>query len=79
MRYTLDVCERVIKSHRVTIDTDRDVDSICEEIERHALGINDIWDITYFDGVTVVKMDEDEDGESEFEVESVEEAEGREE
>ena len=33
MRYVLDICERVTKSHRVTIDTDRPIDDICDEIE----------------------------------------------
>lgn len=72
MKYVLDICERVTKSHRVTIDTDRPVDDICDEIESHALRIMSIWDIQYLDGVVDLEVDEDEDGESEFEVESVE-------
>jgi hypothetical protein len=71
MKYVLDICERVTKSHRVTIDTDRPIDDICDEIENHA-GVMDVWDIEYFDGVTVINMVEDEGGESEFEVDCVE-------
>ena len=70
-RYMLDICERVTKSHRVTIDTDRPIDDICDEIGSHASGIMDVWDIQYLGGVTIIKMVEDEDGESEFEVECV--------
>ncbi len=70
MRYVLDICERVTKLHRVTIDTDRPIDDICDEIESHAF--MDVCDILYLDGVVVLKVDEDEDGESEFEVDSVE-------
>jgi hypothetical protein len=70
MKYVLDICERVTKSHRVTIDTERPIDDICDEIESHAF--MDVWDIPYLDGVVVLKFVEDEDGESEFEVESVE-------
>lgn len=72
MRYVLDVCERVTKSHRVTIDTDRPIDDICDEIESHVSRIMSIWDIQYLDGVVGLEVAEDEDGESEFEVESVE-------
>lgn len=73
MRYVLDICERIIKSHRVTVDTDRPIDDICDEIESHASRIMNIWDIQYLDGVVGLEVVEDEDGESEFEVESVEE------
>ena len=72
MRYILDICERVTKSHRVTIDTDRPIDNICDEIESHASRIMGIWDIQYLGGVVGLEVVEDEDGESEFEVESVE-------
>ena len=71
MRYVLDICERVTKSHRVIVDTDKDIDAICNEIENRVYGINSIGDIGYIDGVTLVKVDEDEDGEWEFEVEGV--------
>lgn len=79
MKYVLDICERVTKSHRVTIDTDRPIDDICDEIESHAQRLMSVWDIQYLDGVVGLEIVEDEDGESEFEVESVEEAEGSEE
>ena len=72
MKYVLDVCERVTKSHRVTIDTDRPIDDICDEIENYASGIMDVWDIQYLNGVVDLEIVEDADGESEFEVESVE-------
>jgi hypothetical protein len=72
MRYVLDICERVTKSHRVTIDTDRPIDDICDEIESHVSRIMSIWDIQYLDGVVGLEVVEDEDGESEFEVEGVE-------
>lgn len=71
MKYVLDICERVTRSHRVTIDTDRPIDDICDEIESHASGVMDVWDIQYLDGVVGLEIVEDEDGESEFEVESV--------
>ena len=69
-RYKLDIYEKVSKSHEVIIDTDKDIDAICDEIESHTLGINSVWDIQYIDGVTVVKIDED-DGDSELEVEGI--------
>ncbi|HCG58920.1 MAG TPA: hypothetical protein DEV97_02810 [Lachnospiraceae bacterium] len=72
MKYVLDICERVTKSHRVTIDTDRPIDDICDEIESHTSRIMSLWDIPYLDNVVVLEVVEDEDGESEFEVESVE-------
>ena len=72
MKYVLDVCERVTKSHRVTIDTDRPIDDICDEIESHTQRLMSVWDIQYLDGVVDLEIVEDEDGESEFEVESVE-------
>ena len=72
MKYVLDICERVTKSHRVTIDTDRPINDICDEIESHASRIMDVWDIQYLEGVVGLEIVEDEDGESEFEVESVE-------
>ena len=72
MRYVLDICETVTKSHRVTIDTERPIDDICDEIESHASRIMSVWDIQYLDGVVDLEIVEDEDGESEFEVESVE-------
>ena len=72
MKYVLDICETVTKSHRVTIDTDRPIDDICDEIESHASGIMDVQDIEYLDGVVYLEIVEDADGESEFEVESVE-------
>ena len=68
-KYKLDVCETIIKTHEVIIETDADIGNICDEIERqHMLGI---WDIQYIDGVDVVKIVEDADGMSEFEVEGV--------
>jgi len=72
MKYVLDICERVTRSHSVTIDTDRPIGDICDEIESHASGVMDVWDIQYLDGVVGLEVVEDEDGESEFEVESVE-------
>ena len=73
MRYILDICETVTKSHRVTVDTERPIDDICNEISSHASTIMNVWDIQYLKGVVdLVEVIEDEDGESEFEVESVE-------
>lgn len=76
--YTLDIYETVTKSHEVIIETDKDIDAVCDEIESHTSGIMNVWDIQYIDGVTIVKMVEDEDGESEFEVAAISEAEGSE-
>jgi len=72
MKYVLDICETVTKSHRVTIDTDRPIDDICDEIESHTQRLMSVWDIQYLDGVVGLEIVKDEDGESEFEVESVE-------
>lgn len=69
MRYILDICEIVTKSHRVTIDTDRPLDDICDEIESHKPRLMNVWDIQYLDGVFGLEINEDEYGESEFEVE----------
>ena len=74
-RYVLNICETIIRSHEVTIDTDRDIDEVCGEIENSIGGINSIWDMQYIKGVTVVKLVEDEDGAWEFEVECVSESE----
>ena len=76
MKYVLDICERVTKSHRVTIDTDRPIDDICDEIESHVSEIMDVWDIKYLDGVVNLEVVEDEDGMSEFEVEGISEDDG---
>lgn len=70
-KYTLNVCEIVIKSHEVTIETDKDIDAVCNEIEDRIYGINNIWDIQYINGVEIIKIIEDEDGSSEFEVEGI--------
>ncbi len=70
-RYKLDIYEKVSKSHEVIIDTDKDIDAICDEIESHTLGINSVWDIQYIDGVTVIKVIEDESGDVELEVEGI--------
>ena len=68
-KYKLDVCESITKTHEVIIETDEDVGDICNKIEReHMLGI---WDIRYIDGVDVVKIIEDADGMSEFDVEGI--------
>lgn len=68
-KYKLDVCETIIKTHEVIIETDEEIGDICDEIERqHMLGI---WDIQYIDGVDVVKIVEDADGMSEFEVDGI--------
>ena len=73
MRYILDICEIVTKSHRVTIDTERPIDDICNEISSHASTLMNVWDIQYLKGVVdLVEVIENEDGEYEFEVESVE-------
>lgn len=72
MRYVLDICETVTKLHRVTVDTERPIDDICNEISSHASTIMNVWDIQYLKGVDDLEVIEDEDGESEFEVGSVE-------
>lgn len=72
MKYVLDICETVTKSHRVTIDTDRHIDDICDGIESYTQRLMSVLDIQYLDGVVDLEIVEDEDGESEFEVESVE-------
>ena len=72
MKYKLDICERTTKSHEVIIETAKDIDAVCGEIENRVYGINSIWDIDYIDGVSIVKVNEDEDGDWEFEVEGVE-------
>ena len=70
-KYVLDICETITRSHEVTIETDKDIDTICDEIESHINGINSVWDIQYINGVTPLKIDEDEDGAVRFEVECV--------
>ena len=71
MKYKLSVCETVTKSHDVIIDTDRPIDEICSEIEGHTFMLMNIYDIQYLDGVICLDIIEDEDGTSEFEVESI--------
>lgn len=73
-KYTLDICETIIRSHEVTIETDKDIDAICDEIESRINGINSVWDVQYINGVTLLKVVEDEDGTAEFEVECISDA-----
>ena len=72
-KYILNIYETITRSHEVTIETDRDIDDVCTEIESRINGISDIWDMQYIKGVTLVNLVEDEDGSSEFEVEACEE------
>lgn len=70
-KYKLDISETIVRTHEVTIETDKDIDAICDEIESRINGINSVWDIQYINGVKLLKVVEDEDGTAEFEVDCI--------
>ena len=71
-RYKLTIEEKTIRYHTVTIDTDSNIDAICDFIEKNNNGINDPWDIKYIAGVNLISVDEGAEELPEFEVEGVE-------
>lgn len=71
-RYKLTIEEKTVRTHTVTIETDKSIDTICDYIERNNNGIGDPWDIRYIAGVNLVEVEEGAEELPEFEVLDVE-------
>ena len=71
-RYKLTIEEKTARTHTVTIETDKSIDTICDYIERSDNAIWDPWDIRYIAGVNLVSVDEGAEEFPEFEVLDVE-------
>ena len=77
-RYKLDIEEKTTRSHTVIIETDSNINAICDLIEKNNNGIGDPWDIRYIAGVNLVSVEEGAEELPEFEVLDVDEIEGSE-
>ena len=71
-KYKLTVTEKTERTHEVVIETDKDIDAICNAIESGRTGIGDVWDIQYIRGVNNIEVEEGAEDIPEFEVVSVE-------
>ena len=71
-KYKLTVTEKSERTHEVIIETDKDIDAICNAIENGRTGIGDVWDIQYVRGVKNISVEEGAEDIPEFEVVSVE-------
>lgn len=71
-KYKLTVTEKTERTHEVVIETDKDIDAICNAIESGRTGIGDVWDIQYIRGVNNIEVEEGEEDIPDFEVVSVE-------
>ena len=71
-RYKLTIEEKTTRTHTVTIETDKSVDTICDYIEKNNNGIGDPWDIRYIAGVNLIEVMEGAEELPEFEVLDVE-------
>ena len=71
-KYRLTVTEKSERTHEVIIDTDGDIDAICNAIESGRTGMGDVWDIQYIRGVNDISVEEGAENMPEFEVISVE-------
>ena len=71
-KYKLTVTEKAERTHEVIIETDKDIDAICNAIESGRTGIGDVWDIQYIKGVNDIEVEEGAEDIPDFEVVSVE-------
>ena len=71
-KYRLTVTEKAERTHEVVIETDKDIDAICNAIESGRTGIGDVWDIQYIKGVNDIEVEEGAEDIPDFEVVSVE-------
>ena len=71
-RYKLDIEEKTTRTHTVIIETDGNIDAVCDSIEKNNNGIGDPWDIRYIAGVNLVGVEEGAEELPEFEVLDVE-------
>ena len=71
-KYKLTVTEKTERTHEVVIETDKDIDAICNAIESGRTGIGDVWDIQYIKGVNDIEVEEGAEDIPDFEVVSVE-------
>ena len=74
-RYKLTIEEKTTRNHTVIIETDGNIDAVCDTIEKNNNGIGDPWDIRYIAGVNLVSVDEGAEELPEFEVLGVDEIE----
>ena len=65
-KYELEVTERSMRVHTVVIETDRDIESVCDEMEKNNCG--DVHDFGYIDGVNFVSVVEGADEIPELEI-----------
>ena len=77
-KYRLTVTEKAERTHEVIIETDKDIDAICNAIESGRTGIGDVWDIQYIRGVNNIEVEEGAEDIPDFEVVSVEPMNGEE-
>ena len=75
-RYKLDIEEKTTRNHTVIIETDRNINALCDFIEKNNNGIGDPWDIRYIAGVNLIEVEEGAEELPEFEVLDVDEIEG---
>ena len=71
-KYRLTVTEKAERTHEVIIETDKDIDAICNAIESGRTGIGDVGDIQYIRGVNDIEVEEGAEDIPDFEVVSVE-------
>ena len=65
-RYELEVTERSVRVHTVVIYTDRDIESVCDEMEKNNCG--DVYDFGYIKGVKLESVEEGADEMPELEI-----------
>jgi hypothetical protein len=71
-RYKLTIEEKTTRTHTVIIETDGNINALCDFIEKSNNGIGDPWDIRYIAGVNLIEVDEGAEELPEFEVLDVE-------
>ena len=71
-RYKLTIEEKTTRTHTVIIETDSNINALCDFIEKSNNGIGDPWDIRYIAGVNLIEVMEGAEELPEFEVLDVE-------
>ena len=67
-RYKLTIEEKTTRTHTVIIETDSNINAVCDFIEKSNNGIGDPWDIRYIAGVNLIEVREGAEELPEFEV-----------
>lgn len=65
-RYKLEVTEKSVRVHTVVLCTDRDIDEVCDEMEKNNCG--DVHDFGCIDGVKFINVEEGADEMPELEI-----------